>query len=106
MIALTFVLVLIRLYIRVYQRSLWSWSDVFVIIAWIWFAAQGSMDMALLKLGFFNFNPAELATAAVVPTEAQIDDLVTSLKIVYVEDLTYYSTVYVALPNCKLVFES
>ncbi|KAK6352036.1 hypothetical protein TWF718_005185 [Orbilia javanica] len=89
MVAGTVCLVILRLYHRNRYAYITLFEDGFVILAWLCFLSQVSMNTALCNLGFFNEDLDALAIGVdgeVVGAKA--------LKIFYAKNTTYYFCMY------------
>jgi len=90
MVTFTLFLVILRLWSRQQLRgTIVSWYDGFTVVAWICFLVETSLDTALWKLRFFNPK-----TDALLDTISQDVKSVSSLKILYVEGITYPICMY------------
>ena len=95
MIGLTSLFVGLRLYARharQQRRKLpWGCSDVFVVLGWLSFVAQASMDTVLYRHGLFKPGIDPFAPEA---SSGHLDDMETALKIYYTENITYLNCMY------------
>src|SRR4051812_8984907 len=92
LVAITLVLIFLRLVLRYRILAKCTWADYFVIFAWFLFVFETSLDTHLWKLGFFDGHIH--ADGIFDNRTASYADTVTALKIVYIEDAMYYSEMY------------
>ncbi|KAK6499525.1 hypothetical protein TWF506_004155 [Arthrobotrys conoides] len=91
MVVGTVFLVILRLYHRNRYAYITLFEDGFVVIAWLSFLNQVSLDTVLYDLGFFNKGPGTVA----VGVDERIANVKAS-KIFFVKNITYYFSMYAA----------